>query len=173
MNPLISLQLRSPRRVFWPGETFECRYQIDAVEAHEIQSVESSVLWYSEGKGDEDLGVHAFQRRVPGDVTDGDLRRLTSIETVLPNSPLSYSGMILKIRWCVRVRVFWGRGKVTTAELAFRLGDVPDPNFDSTSDEGAATVGLTRGSERAGGTASTGRSPTAAGSTGSDDDGDD
>lgn len=127
MIPLISMQLRNSRRVYWPGDRLECRYQIDAVDPKELQAVEASVLWYSEGKGEEDLAVHAFQRRVPSEVPEGDLRRLASIDTVLPNSPLSYGGMILKIRWCVRVRVFWGRGKDTSAELTFQLGDVPEP----------------------------------------------
>lgn len=127
MKPLISLQLQQARRVFWPGEPLECRYQVDAIPPEEIQSIEASVLWYSEGKGEPDLAVHAFQRRTPADVVDRDLRRLASIETVLPNSPHSYSGVILKIRWCVRVRVFWGKGKEETAELPFQLGDVPTP----------------------------------------------
>jgi hypothetical protein len=140
MKPLISLQLQQPRRVYWPGETLECRYQIDAITPEEIQSVEASVLWYSEGKGEPDLAVHAFQRRTPTDAADRDLRRLASVETVLPNSPLSYSGVILKIRWCVRVRVFWGKGKEETAELPFQLGDVPTP-LSRAEENSASTAG--------------------------------
>ena len=33
--------------------------------------------------------------------------------------------MIVKIKWCVRVRVFLERGKEVSADLPFRLGRVP------------------------------------------------
>lgn len=125
MKPLISLQLADARRTFEPGDELECRYQIDAVDPLQIQSVEASVLWRTEGKGEEDMAVHFFRRRLPGDATDGDLRTLDSFRTILPNSPLSYDGAILKLHWCVRVRVFVKGGKDSLAELRFRLGQVP------------------------------------------------
>lgn len=127
MTPSIRVAFIEPRTLYWPGETLACRYQIDAANAGELQAVEASVMWQTEGKGEEDLAVHAFQRRVANDATDGDLTRPALIETVLPNSPLSYSGMILKIRWRVRIRVFYGKGREVTEDLPFKLGDVPDP----------------------------------------------
>lgn len=127
MKPLISIQLRDGQGPYMPGDELECRYQIDAVELQELQAVEASVLWYSEGKGEEDLAVHAFQRHVPADVDDRDLRRWTTLSTRLPNSPLSYDGVILKIHWCIRVRVFGVQGKEASTELPFRLGKVPSP----------------------------------------------
>jgi hypothetical protein len=127
MEPLISLTLRDPRRIFQPGDELECEYQIDAVPAEEIQAIEASVLWYTEGKGDEDLAVHYFERRVPGDAENGDLRPLRRFHSRLPNSPLSYNGAIVKIRWCVRVRLFLRRGKEVIFERPFQLGSVPAP----------------------------------------------
>jgi hypothetical protein len=127
MTPSIRVAFIEPRTLYWPGETLACRYQIDAANAGELQAVEASIMWQTEGKGEEDLAVHAFQRRVANDATDGDLTRPALIETVLPNSPLSYSGMILKIRWRVRIRVFYGKGREVTEDLPFKLGDVPDP----------------------------------------------
>jgi hypothetical protein len=127
MDPLISLQLRQPRRVYYPGEELECEYQIDAIEAEDIQAVEASVLWYTEGKGDEDLAVHFFERRTPADTEDGDLRPLHRFRAILPNSPLSYSGSIVKIQWCARVRLFLRRGKELFFEQPFVLGSrVPE-----------------------------------------------
>lgn len=126
MKPLISLQLADSRRTFEPGEELECHYQIDAVAPQEIQAVEASVLWRTEGKGEEDMAVHFFRRRVPADTEDGDLRAMDVFRTVLPNSPLSYDGVVLKIRWCVRLRVFGRNGKDALAELPFRLGHVPE-----------------------------------------------
>jgi hypothetical protein len=99
----------------------ECEYQIDAVESSEIQALEASIMWFTEGKGDEDLGVHHFERSRPSDAIDGDLRQLQVLRSQLPPSPLSYNGMILKIRWCVRIRLFWGKGKDTHVDRQFQL----------------------------------------------------
>jgi hypothetical protein len=59
------------------------------------------------------------------DVEGRDLRVLRQLRTVLPNSPLTYAGVTLKIRWCVRVRAFLRRGKVAFFEQSFVLGNVP------------------------------------------------
>jgi hypothetical protein len=124
-EPLISICLEGQRKHYQPGEDLICEYQVDAVEATEIQAVEVSVLWFTEGKGEEDLSVHYFERRIPNDVEDGDLRPMRRFRTRLPNSPLSYRGAILNIRWCVRVRVFLKRGKDVSADYCFELGSVP------------------------------------------------
>lgn len=121
MEPLISLQLLRPSRLFRPGEELAAEYQIDAIDPREILAVEASVLWYTEGKGDEDLGVHFFERRLPADAEEGDLRRLHRFRTALPNSPLSYSGQIVKIRWCARMRVFLRGGKEMLFEQPFSI----------------------------------------------------
>jgi hypothetical protein len=140
MEPLISLTLRESRPVYLPGEPLKFEYQIDAVGPGELSAVEASVLWYTEGKGDEDLGVHYFERRTPADVDDGDLRPLRQVEVTLPGSPLSYSGMILKIRWCVRVRAFLRRGRDVFFEQPFQFGEVPAPA--PPSDEPAAMISV-------------------------------
>lgn len=125
IEPLISICLDGAKKHFSPGEELVCEYQIDAVPASDVQAVEASVLWYTEGKGDEDLTVHYFERRLPTDVDDGDLRPMRRFRTVLPNSPLSYRGAILRVCWCVRVRVFLRRGKDAHADYPFQLGDIP------------------------------------------------
>ncbi len=125
MEPLISIRIRDQHRHFCPGEALQCEYQLDAVDAKEVQALEASVLWHTEGKGDEDLAVHFFERLVPGDVEGRDLRALRKLTTVLPNSPLTYMGVTVKIRWCVRVRAFLRRGKEVFFEQTFVLGNVP------------------------------------------------
>ena len=82
-------------------------------------------MWYTEGKGEEDLGVHFFERRLPADADDGDLRPMRRLRTRLPNSPLSYRGAILSIHWCVRLRLFLRRGREYVVEQPFTLGSVP------------------------------------------------
>lgn len=125
MEPLISLCLVGPQRVFSAGDELIAEYQFDAVAADEIQAVEASVLWYTEGKGDEDLGVHFFERRVPSDAEQGDLRSLRRFTSQLPSSPLSYAGQLFSVRWCVRVRLFLRRGRELVQEVPFVLGAVP------------------------------------------------
>jgi hypothetical protein len=123
MEPLISIQIQGDRPCFQPGETIQCDYQIDAVPMDEIAAVEASVLWYTEGKGGEDMGVHYFERRLPADA-DGDLRQWRRFQVVLPNSPLTYDGSMIKVRWCVRVRAFLKCGKQCCHEHPLRLGRV-------------------------------------------------
>jgi hypothetical protein len=125
MEPLISIQWLHPARNYQPGEKLAFAYQIDAVDPGEVAAVETSVLWYTEGKGDEDLSVHFFDRRVPSDAIDGDLRSLRHLECELPASPLSYQGFLFKIRWCVRVRVFLKGGRDFSTDEVFQLGSVP------------------------------------------------
>src|SRR5688572_4512502 len=125
MEPLLSLCLAGTKRQFSAGDELVCEYQIDAVDPIEIQAVEFSVLWYTEGKGEEDIGMHFFERRLPTDAEDGDLRPMRRLRTRLPNSPLSYSGAIVSIQWCARLRVFLRRGREYVLEQPFIVGSVP------------------------------------------------
>lgn len=125
-EPLVSIALKAYTRIFAPGDELIADFQIDAVEPEEVEAVEASVLWYTEGKGDEDLGVHYF-KRFDGVRDPVPLHELRSIATTLPESPLSYDGRIVKIRWCVRVRAFLSRGRYVVADQWFQLGNVPSP----------------------------------------------
>ena len=69
-----------------------------------------SVLWYTEGKGDEDSGLVYSAVLQVADVGGSVLR--------LPRSP-RYDGALLKIHWIVRLR----RGKQVT-EKPFAVGCV-------------------------------------------------
>lgn len=134
-EPLISIVIEGSSRVHFPGERLSGAFQIDAVEPGEIQAVELSVLWYTQGKGDEDLGVHHFERFTGdsenrggenrGGENRGTLHELRRFGTTLPLSPLSYDGLILKIHWCVRVRVFLTQGREYVAQTRFQLGNLP------------------------------------------------
>ena len=117
-------QFSGKARVYQPGGIFSGQYTIDAANPSDIGAVEVSVLWYSEGKGDEDLAVHEFWRKSTEDGDFIDPQRPERFSTTLPQSPLSYDGRIVKIRWCVRVRAFLGRKEIV-AEEPFQLGSVP------------------------------------------------
>lgn len=124
MEPLISMTILNPKRSYHGGDLLEGEVQVDAVPLGAIHCIETTVLWTTEGKGDEDFGVHFFERRLQEELVEGDLRELHRFSTRLPLSPLSYDGHLLKIRWCVRTRVFLKEGKEVLFEEAFQLGGV-------------------------------------------------
>jgi hypothetical protein len=122
--PSITVQFCSPDRVYQPLAPIHVRPQISIPSGSGIRAIERSVLWYTEGKGEEDLGMHHFERltdraAVAAAVSDG------SFTARLPRSPLSYEGLIVKIRWCVRIRVFFESGRDFVSEHVFDLGRVP------------------------------------------------
>ena len=123
-EPEVAIRLDNNGRTYQPGEVLSGEYRLESVEWDQIRAVEVSVLWYTEGKGDEDLAVHEFWRRDANSGDWTDPRRPERFSTTLPASPLTYEGQIVKIRWCVRVRVFLGRGKEILGEKPFLLGGV-------------------------------------------------
>jgi hypothetical protein len=151
-EPLVSIALKAYTRIFSPGDELTADFQIDAVELGDIEAVEASVLWYTEGKGDEDLGVHFF-KRFDGHLDPLPLHEFRSIATTLPESPLSYDGRIVKIRWCVRVRAFLSRGRYVVADQWFQLGNVPGPMQvlgDERAADGDGAGDVARGGQRGG-----------------------
>jgi hypothetical protein len=122
--PHIDVQFDRPNRRYEPGDRLAVRYRVEGREGDLTDAIEHSVLWYTEGKGEEDLGVHFFQR-----VADRALRGPRGLSgdfaTTLPKSPLSYEGLIVKVRWCIRVRVFYEGLRDYVSEHVFEMGGVP------------------------------------------------
>jgi hypothetical protein len=123
-DPVIQIRFDGNGRAHHPGEILAGEFRIDGIDANEIRSVEISVLWFTEGKGEEDLSVHDFWRLSADDGDVIDPRQPSRFSTVLPNSPLSYRGVVFQLHWCVRVRVFTTHGREIVGEMPFRLGDV-------------------------------------------------
>ena len=140
-EPEIIIRLDENGQTYLPGAMLSGEYRIEAAAGQRLQATEVSVLWYSEGKGDEDLAVHEFWRK---DADSGELSdppRPDRFSTTLPQSPLSYDGQIVKICWCVRVRAIFKRGRDLVAQRPFRLGNVPPvklPNSDRANQTVAA-----------------------------------
>jgi hypothetical protein len=124
-EPTVVIRLDGDGSVYQPGETLAGQYWIDARDADQVKAVEVSVLWHSEGKGDEDMAVHEFSRREADGTAAVDFGRPERFATILPKSPLSYEGQMIKLRWCVRVRAFFQRGREVVGERQFQLGNVP------------------------------------------------
>jgi hypothetical protein len=109
---------------YLPGEVLSGEYRLDLEGQGEVQALEFSVLWNTEGKGDEDLGVHHFEERSARDHGSIDPAQVQRFAVPLPNSPLSYDGVIVKVLWRVRLRVRLAGVEERLAEAPFRLGRV-------------------------------------------------
>ena len=114
------------RRQYRPGETLAGSYRLDSMSGDDVRAVECSILWYTTGKGSEDFGIYAFWRYSieAGDWIDP--RSPGRFSTILPKSPLSYTGVIVKIHWTIRVRVFLANGQEVVEDFPFWLGSLPD-----------------------------------------------
>jgi hypothetical protein len=128
--------LRLDRKTYAPGDTLRGVVSLDAEQADPVESVEVAIYWMTEGKGDSDRAD--VYRRVFGgdDIADSTLE----FQVPLPLAPLSYEGVIIKVRWYVEVRVRLQR-EGTPALLkfverllvpvrrreAFQLGEVKPP----------------------------------------------
>lgn len=130
-DPQLILALADATRAYGPGELLAGHFQVEPGAGGDVRAVELSVLWHTEGKGDEDMSVHFFERIEPSDEELVDFRQPRRFSTVLPNSPLSYSGAIVKIKWCVRARVFLARGRELARDEPFQLGMVPEPEQET------------------------------------------
>jgi hypothetical protein len=132
----IRLTLDSATGLYQAAQTLTGRFMIDGNQPWRMRAAELSVLWYTTGKGDEDMAVHHFERHVSETARPLDLRVPRRFSTILPASPLSYDGQIVKVCWCVRLRLFLPQGQEIVAEVPFRLGNVPaatsrEPNVPS------------------------------------------
>jgi hypothetical protein len=153
LEPSLSIRLLSLQPCFEPGDVLEGEYTIapalltDRInragnllayvprkaatksqaakpQSDSVQGLELSVVWYTEGKGGEDLGVHYFERFTANDIYHNVANRTCNFTTKLPFSPLSYEGHLMKLRWCVRARLFTTKGNDICTQLPFYLGQV-------------------------------------------------
>lgn len=107
-----------------PGERLAFEFRLGRSIAERLSAVETSVVWFTEGKGTEDLGVHWFQRVSGATAATRDWQKPQLIETALPLSPLTYEGKLIKIRWCVRVRAYLDDGTELVSQQPFYLGSL-------------------------------------------------
>ncbi len=149
--PVVSVLIQPGKESgeYEPGELFTGEYRIDLRNgAPAANVIETSVLWRTEGKGDTDIGVHFFERREKKMANPEMLRQTHRLSTVLPATPLSYAGRIVKIVWCVRVRIFFEDGSEITNDKTFRVGKAnPVEAADSISTDSAEIEPASNASE--------------------------
>ncbi len=125
-TPIVKVLLDSPDGTYQPSGQLAGRFLIESPQVWSVRAAELSVLWYTAGKGEEDMAVHYFERFIDEPPAKPlDLRVPRTFSTDLPPSPHSYDGEIVKVCWCVRLRLFLPQGQETIVEVPFRLGNVP------------------------------------------------
>ncbi len=87
-----------------------------------VRALELSVLWYTEGKGNEDTGLHHFHRLTEDQLPIQQGEEPDRFQVQLPQAPLSYEGSLIKIRWVVRGRLLLSDGGEVLVDRIFRLG---------------------------------------------------
>jgi hypothetical protein len=118
------IRLLGLQPTYMSHDVLEFEYRVSNIPQNSIAAVEVSVVWLTEGKGTEDLGVHFFQRLTGNSLAASDWSIPQSVQVPLPDSPLSYEGKLLKISWCVRVRFYLNDGTELVAQQPFYLGTV-------------------------------------------------
>ncbi len=118
------IRLLGLQPTYMSHDLLEFEYRVSNIPQNSIAAVEVSVVWLTEGKGTEDLGVHFFQRLTGNSLAASDWSIPQSVQVPLPDSPLSYEGKLLKISWCVRVRFYLNDGTELVAQQPFYLGTV-------------------------------------------------
>lgn len=122
MNPK-SITIELDHNVYDAGEFLTGRYRLDPRCASFERHVDILVFWQSMGKGETDRGVqHRESRTVPdGETTDSAGGEFSIL---LPASPVTYNGVLIKIAWCMEIRVHAGRDLQCEATIPFQLGHV-------------------------------------------------
>lgn len=123
-QPVIVVYFSHADHRYQPLQPIDVRYEVAVAAGTAVRAVERSILWYTEGKGEEDIGVHHFER-ITAESAVAVAAAGGAFGNLLPRSPLSYEGMIVKVRWCVRVRLFFEGGRDFVSEHVFEVGDIP------------------------------------------------
>lgn len=121
-EPALGLRFLSLQPRLEPHELLEFEYRVKRVEPDDVDRLEISVMWHTEGKGTEDMGVHLFRSLSGEDLAKVLDQNSHVVVTTLPSSPLTFDGSLLKLQWCVRLRVYLQDGREFTCEKPFHLG---------------------------------------------------
>jgi hypothetical protein len=139
-DPGVRVTFDREERVYAPSAPMSIRYSAEGIGTTPIVAVERSVLWYTEGKGEEDIGVHFFDRLAARPAPEQPLEA-GSFNVLLPSSPLSYEGVIVKVRWCVRIRFFFDARTAQGERLQMPRDFVSEHVFDLGTIPPAAIAG--------------------------------
>lgn len=92
----LQVEIQNGANAFLPGETVEgtASWQLD----RPAETMELRLFWYTQGKGDQDVGV---VQTVP--FPDPGLADRRGFRVVLPPGPYSFSGKLISLLWALEV----------------------------------------------------------------------
>jgi hypothetical protein len=115
-EPRVQISFENGSKSFEPGA--EVAGTVRILDSEQLGRSELSVLWYTEGKGDTDLGVVHYELLTEDRTTE---RVERDFRVRLPLLPLSYSGELLSIHWVARVRIYGFMGTDHVEDAGFRV----------------------------------------------------
>jgi hypothetical protein len=94
----LSIEIQNGANAFLPGETVEgtVSWHLD----RPAQTVELRLFWYTQGKGDQDVGVVSTVPFGTPEIQDRRPFRVT-----LPDGPFSFSGKLISLLWALELVV--------------------------------------------------------------------
>ena len=93
---MLKIEIAGGSSSFKPGESVEviAAWELD----DEPEAIEARLLWYTEGKGTQDISVVQTERVERPGKLDGKRFRWT-----LPEAPYSFSGKLISLLWAVEL----------------------------------------------------------------------
>jgi hypothetical protein len=89
-----------------------------------MRLIELSVLWTTAGHGDKDCIIHHFDKwEIKAGAPHFDSNEPRRFSVLLGEGPHSYEGLVVKVRWLVRIRMVEEDGTEWLGEQLFRLGN--------------------------------------------------
>lgn len=113
----IKISLHSDPAWFRPGDSIPLQVGWALEEAPE--SVAVRLFWYTEGKGDQDVGIENEQR-----FETPPAEFLTEAQFTAPHHPYSYDGRVVSILWAVEA-VVEPSGETSRAEFVISPTGAP------------------------------------------------
>ena len=94
----LAIEIQNGANAFLPGETVEGTvfWQLD----QPAQTVELRLFWYTQGKGDQDVGVVSTMPFGNPGLQDRRVFRVS-----LPEGPFSFSGKLISLAWALELVV--------------------------------------------------------------------
>lgn len=96
MNEKLKIIIDDDKRNFFPGETISGEVKWSFPECPD--SVELRLFWYTQGKGDGDIGIVETVGFAPLSPAESHKFRI-----ILPDSPYSFSGRLISLCWALEL----------------------------------------------------------------------
>ena len=113
------LKINLEKTSFKPGNTISGDI-VWSNERPETENIEARLIWYTEGKGDQDVEVvDSISFELTGNSTQNGQGRF---EFVAPHRPSSFSGKLISLMWAIEAIVYPGKNGERTDIVVSRTG---------------------------------------------------